>query len=368
MKSAHDDLIEGDGPNLDCELLKYGEIKGLIVGTTSILGQPMGSAKKCYGSLARSIDGQFNDLPVTSRPSPCTAKPSSDHILTDIAVPSGDALVDVNEKIASCDAWAYVVHVAEGIPGDKTAYNEWKKLIEIGLDIQQTAIIHGTALEKDDFLHMAEQGMKLIWSPRSNMFLYGQTTRLNLVMEVEKEENLRLTVALGPDWSMGGSTNLLEELNYASKLDHDLWGGVISPKRFVEMVTIDAARALEVQDFLGSIEKGKLADLFILSGDASKPYEALVHGRPEAIRLVMVNGIVLYGDQELIEAASIDGCENVTICGQDRFICIKEEESTNKLNQTFQDILDEITGALKDVDANDGTHFAPLADLVHCSD
>ena len=57
-------MVEPGSPlDLGCELDKYGELKALIAGTTSVQGSPGGSAKGCYRTLARSIDGQFSGLP-----------------------------------------------------------------------------------------------------------------------------------------------------------------------------------------------------------------------------------------------------------------------------------------------------------------
>lgn len=74
MKNFNDFLLNSPtaqepGINIDCEVQKYGEIKGLIVGTTSILGAPSGNAdRNCFVSLARSIDGSKNRLPATQSP------------------------------------------------------------------------------------------------------------------------------------------------------------------------------------------------------------------------------------------------------------------------------------------------------------
>ncbi len=48
--------------SLGCELDKYGELKGLIAGTTSILGSATPGNKACYGSLSRTIDQSPNGL------------------------------------------------------------------------------------------------------------------------------------------------------------------------------------------------------------------------------------------------------------------------------------------------------------------
>jgi predicted amidohydrolase YtcJ len=56
--------------------------------------------------------------------------------------------------------------------------------------------------------------------------------------------------------------------------------------------TINAARALGIEDRLGSIEPGKVADLVVLDGDLrATPAEALGE---VPIRLTIVGGVVLY--------------------------------------------------------------------------
>ena len=49
--------------NIGCDLVKFGELKGLIAGTTSIVGQAVPEDQKCYASLARTIDQKPNGLP-----------------------------------------------------------------------------------------------------------------------------------------------------------------------------------------------------------------------------------------------------------------------------------------------------------------
>ncbi len=360
------------GVNLDCEVLKYGELKALISGTTSVLGEPKGSAMKCYASLARSIDGSFNDLPDSQRIGPCMgappdtftqAPPDNDHIqVSALGLPDSTTIDGVRQNFRDCKTWSYVVHVGEGVQGNTSAYQEWTDTKTAALDVPQMTIIHGTSLGLADFQYMADKGMKLVWSPKSNMFLYGQTTRIDLARQVTP----KLTIALGPDWSMGGSVNLLDELNYAYQLDQDQWGGVLTTKDLVDMVTIDAAKAIEVQDQLGSLEPGKLADLMVVSGDVNAPYDALVHARTNAIRMVMVNGAVLYGDAYLAPVASLPDCEALDVCGTSRFVCVKEQSTADKLNQTYGEIVSAISEALQSYDTAHGTQFSPIAPLVKC--
>jgi cytosine/adenosine deaminase-related metal-dependent hydrolase len=62
-------------------------------------------------------------------------------------------------------------------------------------------------------------GAKLVWSPLSNLLLYGQTA---LVYDALKAGVL---VLLGTDWSPSGSRHLLDELNIL------LWTGAEWPPK-----------------------------------------------------------------------------------------------------------------------------------------
>ena len=75
----------------------------------------------------------------------------------------------------------------------------------------KTVVIHGTALSRDQLGDMKDAGAKLVWSPQSNLRLYGETTRAADALE------LGLPVGLGADWLPSGSTSLLAELKVARR-------------------------------------------------------------------------------------------------------------------------------------------------------
>lgn len=338
-----------------CEMDKYAEIKALIAGTTSFLLAPSGASRTCYSSLARTIDTPQNGL-------------AQDKIQTSISIPSNTTAQSICENFASEKTDAYVVHVAEGI--DATARNEFTTLSSRAggcLLSSKTAIVHGTALGAAEFETMAAHGMKLVWSPRSNEFLYGEgnTTRIDLALAAGVQ-----TIALAPDWALGGSINLLDELRYAHEVDVANFGGLLSPQRLFEMVTIEAARVLAVDAQVGSLEEGKRADLMIVSAEADDPYAALLGARPEDVRLVLVDGRVLYGDLELaVLGPTLPGCEELSICGHSKFICVATTASDNKLNQTYAEIHSTLTDALLSYDETvmvGAPGFSPIAPLTTC--
>ena len=117
---------------------------------------------------------------------------------------------------------AYLIHIGEGI--DQAARDEFAKLGTLTttsgcLYAPQTTITHGTSFTATEFATMKTKDMKLTWSPASNVALYGATTNIPLALDNG------IIVSLAPDWSMGGSQNMLDELRFAKKLSDTQLGG-----------------------------------------------------------------------------------------------------------------------------------------------
>ena len=341
--------------NLKCEMDKWGELKGLIAGTTSIVGLP-GTAAGCFHSLSRSIDTAHNDLAV-------------DNVQTSaLFPPSKEAADGVCKNFSSGVTAAYLIHCGEGI--NPLALSEFSTLQTIStkdgcLLAPGTVITHGTAFGAAEFAAMKANDTKLTWSPASNVALYGDTANIPLALDAG------LTISLGPDWSMGGSQNMLDELRFADNWDNTHWNNRLTPRDLVIMATANGALSLGMGDKLGKIATGYLADLFVVDGDPSKPWEAVLAATPQQVQLVMVNGVVLYGDAALGGLGPFSpGCEGLTVCGREKFVCVAEDSSVDKLNQTLNDIRSALQTALEAVDAatlSDGWHFAPLTPLVKCA-
>lgn len=180
-----------------------------------------------------------------------------------------------------------------------------------------------------------------------------------------------INIALAPDWSIGGSHNLLDERRFADHVDNTILGNVLAPKDLVAMVTINAARALGLGAVLGSIDVGKKADLMVIVGDAGDPWAALLAAHPRDVRLVLVGGVLLYGD-EVLEAVApaAPGCEHLDVCCRPKFVCVAEAGGTtaNKLGQTYMELVTALATAVADYDALALTSFtfAPVTPLFEC--
>jgi 5-methylthioadenosine/S-adenosylhomocysteine deaminase len=334
--------------SLRCEMDKWGELKGLISGTTSIVGLP-GTSAACFGSIARSIDVSQNEL-------------STDTVQTSALFPPSNP-DGVCANFAAGKTTAFLAHVGEGI--DAKAQGEFAKLGSMTttpncLYAPQTAITHGVAFTAADFATMAQHQMKLIWSPQSNVTLYNATADIPSALDAG------VTIAIAPDWSMGGSVNLLDEMRFADAYDDAHFANRLAAKDLVQMATTHAATALALDSRLGSLAPGMLADLAVYAGDTSQPYDTILAAKPAQVSLVMVGGARLYGDPELAPL----NCETIDVCGASKFACVAKGQHTDKLDQTFAQIQTALSQAMMDADAQtptDGFDFAPLAPLASCN-
>jgi hypothetical protein len=340
--------------SLRCEMDKFGELKGLIAGTTSIVGLP-GVGGACFGSLARSIDTSANGL-------------GSDRVRSSaLFPPSGATAASVCGGFSDGGVGAFLVHCGEGV--DVSALEEFATLGALNggcLKAPQTTLTHGTAFASNEFTEMATHGMRLTWSPHSNVSLYGDTANIPAAMAAGVQ------VALGPDWSMGGSQNLLEELRFAQTWDQTHWNGSLTPRDLVLMATVNGAAVVGQAQQLGALAQGYLADLIVVHGDRSNPWQALIDATPREVALVLVGGAAQYGDEAWRATASApSSCEALPLCGADKFLCMAVPGGANKLGQSWAEVSAALEGAMTAVDAErdagDGRHYAPLPPLTTCA-
>lgn len=186
--------------------------------------------------------------------------------------------------------WPWIIHAAEGI--DPEAGGEFERLERLGCLTPNTLLVHGVALDAKQRARLAAASSGLIWCPASNLHLFGKTASVAELIGSGR-------VALGTDSRLSGSRDLLDELRLAASLTQ------LEPRRLEELVTRVAARLLRLSD-RGVLEPGARADLLILP--AATP---LGLARRVDVRLVVADGIALYGDPDYLRrlAPASDWCE-----------------------------------------------------------
>ncbi len=229
----------------------------------------------------------------------------------------------------------YLPHISEGI--DDSAHAEFvcqsngdatpdpaHDLIQ-----RQTAVVHGMAVNPDDVARYRSDLSILIWSPRSNIDLYGNTAPVALY------DNLGVPIALGTDWLPSGSMNMARELRCADELNQKYFDKKLSDKQLWQMVTINSAFAIGAAHAIGQLKPGYLGDIAIFdSTGKTNPYRAIIEAGVEDTVLVLRGGKALYGDAELVKLDAAGGgndCEDLTVCGFAKKACVKKDTGKKTL-------------------------------------
>ncbi len=220
---------------------------------------------------------------------------------------------------------AYLPHVSEGIT--EAARNEFRCLSGQGDKSQnlmtgRTAIIHGVGVTAAEVATMARTGTGLIWSPRSNESLYGDTAQVTLYKQ------MGVAIALGTDWLQSGSMNMLRELQCADYLNQVQLAYSFTDEQLWRMATGTAADLTLTGNKLGRIAPGKVADLaiFRLNAHVRSPHRAVIAANPEDVVLTLRGGKPLFGDANLVAALTADTlCDALDVCGSAKTVCVKSE-------------------------------------------
>jgi hypothetical protein len=238
----------------------------------------------------------------------------------------------------------YLLHLAEG--RDDRARQHFLDL-EIEDDTWAVtgalAGIHAVALTPADFKVLHRLGASIVWSPLSNLLLYGKTA------DVRAARANHVRIGLGSDWSFTGSKNLLGELK-AARLVSEAEGGVFTDRDLVAMATRDAAAILRWDGALGSLEPRKRADLLVVSGNRKEPYAQLLESTEADIRLVAIDGVARYGTSAFLKALTGSKVEAVTVGGEERALNLVDAAGDPDVGElTLKEATRALTKALKDL-------------------
>ena len=289
VSNHFDDLIgDGDATGVGniCDMNAYSEMRALVGGVTSILAT---HAVPCIHGLVRNLDFNSGFYGTTEL--------DRERIISAIAIPPASDPVGrlqfvglAQFLIASPAFEALFLHVSEGV--DAFSLEEFTFAQAQGLLNPKGVVIHGIALGKSQFQAMAASGTSLVWSPRSNINLYGRTADINAALDAG------VRIALAPDWAISGSGNMLDELHFADEWNRTHLGGRLTDRQLVDMVTSIPAREAAIDDEVGSIRVGLRADLLVINGDHNDALRAVIEAGPDDVQLMLIQGVPLYGDRK----------------------------------------------------------------------
>ena len=314
--------------------LRFAEVKAVVGGVTSIQGSPP-VTRAFPGWMVRNIEKE----------EPTGTKPVYQSVLP----ASAEQLKTTAGRLAAGNSFIY--HLSEGTA--PTLRKEFDALRDAQCVGNGLVGIHSTALAADDYREWeARGGGAIVWSPFSNLWLYGGTT------DVMAARAAGLRVCLGSDWTPSGTRNVLGELKIAATWNQESLGGVLSDADLVEMVTANPGDTLALPWHVqvGRLEPGALADVAVYGRVADDPWRNVLEATERNVRLVVVGGRPAYGSTALLRAAGATDVEAITVAGVRRGIVMRlapellpaEPDVQREATKSWADGLAELAAVWKD--------------------
>ena len=178
-------------------------------------------------------------------------------------------------------------------------------LDKIGVLGPDVVAAHCIFVDEADRKILAQHNVGCVHNPSSNMMIASG------VSPVPEMRAAGIAVGLGTDGPAGSNNDLdlMEEIDLAAKLAKitKMSPLALNALAVVEMATIDGARALHMEKEIGSLEKGKKADLILISLDEPNAvpmydvYAQIAYSlKASDVETVMIGGRVVMRDRKLL--------------------------------------------------------------------
>ena len=274
-------------------------------GLRGVLGQtiirfPVPDAKTPQEELARTrafLEEFANDELITPAIAP--------HAMYTL---DGDTLRAVRAMADTYGA-PVLIHLAETADELKTSQEEHRMsptryLESIGFWGPRTLAAHAVWLDAEDVGILAKRKVAVSHNPESNMKLASGTAKVPALRQAGVD------VGLGTDGAASNNDlDMFEAMRQAAFL-HKLTTGdprAVPAATALAMATIEGARALQMDDRIGSLEPGKRADMIIVSMSGARqtpmydPVSHLVYvARGSDVTTTIVNGRILMRERTVL--------------------------------------------------------------------
>tara|TARA_Y100000748_G_scaffold72427_1_gene59427 strand:- start:3838 stop:5061 length:1224 start_codon:yes stop_codon:yes gene_type:complete len=150
---------------------------------------------------------------------------------------------------------------------------------------QDITLIHMNNLSQNDFKILMKKEYPVIICPRSNLYLNQKLPNIKFFMNYMK-------TGLGTDGlSSNLSINFLDEINFlylnAKKIINK------AEEKILSIATIGGAKALGIDNEVGTIEIGKKADIIAFDLINKNPYLSIIHSKKRNLKMSMINGKII---------------------------------------------------------------------------
>jgi len=198
-------------------------------------------------------------------------------------------------------------HIAENkreIAWTAELFPERKDYLDVyahhGLTGKRAVLAHGVHLSEDQLCRCHESGTALAHCPTSNLFLGSGLFRI----AAAKDPRRPVQVGLGTDIGGGTSFSLLATMGAAYEIAQ-LGGRTLSAVEAFYLATLGGARALALEDRIGTIAPGYEADFAVLDPKAT-PLLTLRNARADKVEDVLF-ALMMLGDDRAVRATYVGG-------------------------------------------------------------
>lgn len=248
---------------------------------------------------------------------------------------SPDLLVSANELSLKNDV-PLIIHLAETEDETRHVKETYGKspvhhLDSLGILGPHVTACHCVHLDPGEIDIMKNRGVKVIHNPESNMKLASG------IAPVHEMISAGIAVGIGTDGcASNNDLDLFGEMDTAAKLHKikQMDTTVMDAETVLKMATIEGARALGMEDAIGSIETGKRADIIVV--DINKPhltpmyspYSHLVYSaRGADVTHSIINGRHVMSERRLLTIDLKDVIDKAGALSEDIKLYKKNEKS-----------------------------------------
>ena len=210
-------------------------------------------------------------------------------------------------------------------------------LDQIGFLRPDLLAIHCVVTNDEDIELYKKHDVKISYNPISNMYLGSG------IAPMLKMSQAGLTIGLGVDGAgSNNSQDMIETLKMSALVQKAAAGdaSVIDAQTVLDWATLGGARALHLDDTIGSLEPGKCADLFVVAPNSARivpihdPVASLVYsGGAENVEMTIANGKILMRDGVI---QHIDETETLRRCQQSALDLAQRCGSNSKVRRSWK--------------------------------
>lgn len=282
-----------------------------VLGQT-VVGFPVVDAKKAYDGLKyiENIIDEFKDYEIIQ----LAIAPHAPYSVNEQMLKACNKLAEKFELLVH-------IHAAEFIKEPSLIKDNHKKLSTIGYlnDIgflnSNVLLAHCNHISEEDIKIITSNKSRIAHNPLANM--KGATG----MSPIHEMLHAGIKVGLGTDGPMGSNViDLFKVMTFTACVQRIrmMDESIAPPEQIVRMSTLGGAEALDLNEKIGSIEVGKLADIIIVETDSLNmvpnynPYATLVYqANPHNVSVTIVNGRVLAENRNVDQNLLVENKNNM---------------------------------------------------------